>query len=83
MLILASASPLSNALKGLQNIAKDRGVGRGERVRLEDDEPTKVIGDLLGDINKSSRAAEPEIIPTVQAVSTSKLAAISTIVEVV
>jgi hypothetical protein len=83
VLILASTSPLSNALKGLQNIAKDRGVGRGERVRLEDDEPTKVIGDLLGDINKSSRAAEPEIIPTVQAVSTSKLAAISTIVEVV
>jgi hypothetical protein len=83
VLILASVAPLRNALKGLQNIAKGRGVARGELVRLQDDEPTTVIGDLLGDINKNSRAAEPELIPTVQAVSTSQLAAISTIVEVV
>ncbi|HEY9709240.1 MAG TPA: caspase family protein, partial [Oculatellaceae cyanobacterium] len=84
VLILASVAPLRNALKGLQNIARGRQVGRGSPLSLNEDEPVDIIGNLLGDIDTNSRSATPQLIPKgVQAVGTGQLAAISTIVEVV
>jgi hypothetical protein len=55
-------------------------------VTLQEDQPIDIIGNLLGDIDNNSRSggAAPQLIPKGnQAVSTSQLAAISTIVEVV
>ncbi|HEY9831468.1 MAG TPA: caspase family protein [Stenomitos sp.] len=86
VLVLASVAPLRTALKGLQNIARDRGVSRGNPMALQEDEPIDIIENLLGDIDNNSRSggAAPQLIPKGnQAVSTSQLAAISTIVEVV
>ncbi|HAJ58129.1 MAG TPA: peptidase C14 [Cyanobacteria bacterium UBA8543] len=84
VLIIASVAPLRNALKGLQNIARGRQVGRGSPLSLNEDEPVEIIGNLLGDIDTNSRSATPQLIPKgVQAVGTGQLAAISTVVEVV
>jgi hypothetical protein len=85
VLVLASVAPLRNALRGLQTIARDRGIGRGERFSLNnEDEPVNIIDNLMGDIDSNSRSgAVPKLVPKVQAVDASKLAAISTVVEVV
>jgi hypothetical protein len=86
VLILASVAPLRSALKGLQNIARGRGARNGNPLGFQEDEPVDIIGNLLGDIDSNSRSgdAAPKLIPKgVQAVSTSQLAAISTVVEVV
>ena len=86
VLVLASVAPLRTALKGLQNIARSSGSRNGNPVALQEDQPIDIIGNLLGDIDNNSRSggATPQLIPKGnQAVSTSQLAAISTIVEVV
>jgi hypothetical protein len=84
LLVLASVTPLRNALRGLQTIASANRAGRGERVSLNEDEQVNVITNLLGDIDNTSRSgAAPKLVPRVQAVDTSKLAVISTVVEVV
>lgn len=84
MLVLASVAPLRNALRGLQTIARGRQVGRGVPLDLNEDEPVDIIENLLGDIDTNSRSgAVPKLVPKVQAVDTSKLAVISTVVEVV
>jgi hypothetical protein len=81
ILVLASVQPLRNALKGLQNIAKSRGIGRGTPAALDEDEPVNVMGNLLGDLNEHSRARI--VVRGVQSVDTTQLAAMSTMVEVV
>lgn len=82
VLVLASVKPIRNALKGLQNIARDRDVGKGSALGLSEDEPVEVMGSLLGDLDEMSRAGLEIISEGVQAVDTTKLAAISTLIEV-
>jgi hypothetical protein len=78
-MILASAQPLRNALKGLQKIATARGIGRGP-VPMEG-EPVAVIDDLLGDINDTRATIGRQ--KGNSAVATDQLATMSTIIEVV
>jgi hypothetical protein len=80
VLILASVQPLRNALKGLQKIAIDDRIGRGNPVPLTEDEPVAVMDNLLGDLNDSRATVRRT---GNNAVATDQLAAMSTIVEVV
>ena len=82
LLILASTKPLSNAFKGLQQIARGRGVRSGDPLALNEDEPVNVMDALLGDLNQNSRTGI-SVEKGRQAVDTSQLAALSTIIEVV
>ncbi|MBD2340992.1 caspase family protein [Calothrix sp. FACHB-156] len=82
VLVLASIKPIRNALKGLQNIARNRDIGKGSPLGLSEDEPVQVMGNLLADLNEMARAGLEIISDGVQAVDTTKLAAISTLIEV-
>lgn len=82
LLILASTEPLRNALRGLKQIAKGRGTRSGDPLALEADEPTEVIGSLLGDLDNSTRASIIAVRSDVRAVDTTQLAALSAIIEV-
>lgn len=81
VMVLASVNPLRNALKGLQKIAIDRGIGRGDTVALNEGEPVAVMDNLLGDLNDSRATIVRQTGNST--VATNQLAAISTIVEVV
>ncbi|HEY9667489.1 MAG TPA: DUF4384 domain-containing protein, partial [Coleofasciculaceae cyanobacterium] len=89
VLVLASLQPLRLALRGLQSIARGRGIGRGMPAVLNEDEPVDVMGNLLGDLDtqtrsgRAGRAPEIKIVPKVQAVDTTKLAAMSIAIEIV
>jgi Caspase domain/Domain of unknown function (DUF4384) len=82
VLVLASVKPLRSALKGLQNIARSRNLGRGSPLGLSDDEPVAVVDNLLGDLNEMTRAGV-DMIRGVQAVDTTQLAALSALIQVV
>ncbi|MEI2579985.1 caspase family protein [Scytonema sp. PRP1] len=83
VLVLASVKPVRNALRGLQNIARSRNVGRGVPLELSEDEPVEVMENLLGDLDEMARASLDIISKEVQAVDTTQLAARSTMIEVV
>ena len=83
VLVLASVKPVRNALRGLQNIARSRNVGRGSPLGLSEDEPVEVMENLLGDLDEMARASLDIISTEVQAVDTTQLAAISAMIEVV
>lgn len=84
LLVLASTQPLRDALRGLKQIADSRGTRLGDPLALdpEQDEPDEVMGSLLGDLDRTTRAT---VIVTrgVRAVDTTQLAAISAVLEVV
>lgn len=90
LLVLASTQPLKLALKGLQSIARGRGIGRGTPPTLNEDEPVNVTGDLLGDLDNHTRS-NPKRSAGIDAISaegnqlvdTTQFAVISTVVEVV
>ncbi len=82
LLVLASAKPVRNALRGLQNIARSRNVDRGSPLGLSEDEPVEVMENLLGDLDEMARAGIDIISNEVQAVDTTQLAAISAMIEV-
>jgi hypothetical protein len=78
VLVIASATPIREALKVLKQIASSRGQRSGP-VALEGDS-TKVIDTLLGDLDRSSRGDNPLSVsfdPTARAVNTAQLAALS------
>lgn len=77
VLVVASTSPLDNALRGLQAIADDAGLTRGP-VGIAD--PNDVIGSLLEDISDSTRGAGNT---TTRSVSVSQLAALSLTFDVI
>jgi hypothetical protein len=83
ILVLASASPLRNALKGLQRIASSRGVRSG-MLPLEQ-EAANAVEDLLAEFDTNSRSAASFATPSKarKAISTDQLAAISIALEVV
>ncbi|MGV0029188.1 caspase family protein [Phormidesmis priestleyi] len=83
LLVLASTEPLRNALKGLQAIAKARGI-RGGYLPLQVDEPVvEVMGSLLGDLNNLSRATVGITSGGIARVNGNQLVALSTTIEVV
>lgn len=77
--VIASATPIREALKVLQQIAESRGQRSGP-VALEEDS-TKAIDTLLGDLDRSSRSGGNPLgisyDPTARAVNTAQLAALS------
>ncbi len=78
VLIIASAAPLRDALKRLQQIADSRGQ-RGGALPL-DEEATAAVDDLLGDLDRGTRgnrSLDVSFDPTTRAVDTSQLAALS------
>lgn len=78
VLVIASATPIREALKVLKQIAESRGQRSGP-VALEEDS-TKAIDTLLGDLDRSSRGDNPLSVsfdPTARAVNTAQLAALS------
>ncbi|TVQ23289.1 MAG: DUF4384 domain-containing protein [Leptolyngbya sp. DLM2.Bin15] len=88
LLTLVSTSPLRNVLRGLEAMARSRGVQRSF-IQLEDDEPLTVIEGLLGDIDSLSRErgggdATIGVVTssTQRAVDTDVLAAFSTMIEI-
>ncbi|MFB2882409.1 caspase family protein [Floridanema aerugineum] len=82
VLVLASVSPVRNALKGLQNIARSRNTAKGSPLGISEDEPDKVMGDLLIDFDEMSRAGV-QLVSTIRGVDTTKIAVLSSLVEVV
>lgn len=78
VLVIASASPLRDALKKLQSIAASRGQ-RGGPLSLDDDAGS-VIDDLLGDLDRGTRGSRSlyaSFDSTVRTVDTAQLAAMS------
>ncbi|MFB2882393.1 caspase family protein [Floridanema aerugineum] len=78
VLVIASASPLREALKKLQSIAVSRGE-RGGPLSLDDDAGS-VIDDLLGDLDRGSRGSRSlyaSFDSSVRSVDTAQLAAMS------
>ncbi len=85
ILTLASTEPLRDALKGLQQIAEDIAARTGDPLSLDSgsrDEPDDVINDLLGDIDRITRA-DVEVRSGTRSVDTQKLAALTAIIKVV
>ncbi|NEQ44075.1 MAG: DUF4384 domain-containing protein [Leptolyngbya sp. SIOISBB] len=77
VLVVASTSPLDNALRGLQAIADNAGLTRGP-VGIAD--PNDVIGSLLEDISDGTRGAGNA---ATRSVSVSQLAALSLTFDVI
>ena len=89
ILTLVSTQPLRNTLKGLQSIARSRGLARGF-LDTRGDEPLELLGDLLGDLDQLSRSGDATVqvisnqtSSTRRAWDTGVLAAFSTPIEVV
>ena len=82
LLVLASTKPISNALKGLQQIARGRGARSGNPLALGEDEPVNIMDALLGDLDRNSRTGI-DLVRGRQTVDAEQLAALSTIIEVV
>ena len=82
-LILTSQEPLRNALLSLKDIAQSRGVDRGQPAGLEAEETSKIVADLLGDIDRASRGSDSHIPSGYRAFDTGKFAALSAIFQVV
>lgn len=85
MLVIASTEPLRDALKALEQIAGVRGDSGRNPYVLDGDEAVNVIGSLLGDFDRSSRAgvSARTYSGSQLGVDTTKLAAISAIFQVV
>jgi hypothetical protein len=87
IITLVSTSPLRKALKGLQSIARSRGISRGF-LAVEGDQPLAVLDDLLADVDQQSRGNTATIgavstAPSSRQRDTDVLAAFSTTIEVV
>jgi hypothetical protein len=75
VLVIASATPLSNALKRLQQIARGQGTQRGP-IDLNENAPA-AIDELLEDLNRGTRSLNVTYAPNMRTADTSKLAAMS------
>lgn len=76
-MVVASREELKGALAGINQIARSRSLTRGEPASLEGDEPLSVVGQLIGDIDRISRAGGRALVDS------SKLAVLSTVFQVV
>ncbi len=95
LMILASTKPLRDALKGLQTIARSRGLSSTSRSPIalgeNEDETVEVIGALLGDLDRITQETRGTIVSTssrtttsrTRGVDTTQLAVMSNVIEVV
>lgn len=84
LLVLASTEPLRDALIALEQVANTRGDNGATPYMLDGSEAVNVVGSLLGDLDRGSRAGIGASYTGQQrGVDTTKLAAISAIFEVV
>lgn len=87
LITLVSTQPLRNVLRGLEDMARSRGVSRSF-IQLEDDEPLQIMNNLLGDVRTLSRSGQNTgTIAAVDAdqrnaLDTDVLAAFSTMIEI-
>jgi Caspase domain/Domain of unknown function (DUF4384) len=81
VMVLASTTSLRNALKGLQQIASQRGIRSG-LLTLEGDAAKGVEG-LLSGLDENTRAFVKQVPTNQSAIATNQLAAISLALEVV
>lgn len=82
ILVLASEKPIRDALKGLQTIASNRGSASRTPLGLSGDEELRFVRSLLGDADRNTRT-ELGVSRDMNAVNRRKLAAISTMLEIV
>jgi Caspase domain/Domain of unknown function (DUF4384) len=83
ILTLVSTEPLRNTLKGLQTIARSRGVSRGW-LAVSDSEPFNLIRDLLGDVDQLSRSGNNvESSDSQSIIDTGVLSTLSTTIEII
>jgi hypothetical protein len=83
ILVLASAQPIRDALKGLKTIATVTNPGERSPVNLEGDRAFNWVQELLGDLDRNTRGIVTVAPRSDRIVAKSQLAAISTIVNVV
>ncbi|MDB9496582.1 caspase family protein [Spirulina major CS-329] len=83
LLILASVTPLRDALRGLNAIATQRGTRSGNPTVLQGDDPLTMMNALLGDMDRATRSSPIKVRPRVQALDVNKFAVFSTTIEVV
>lgn len=89
LLMLVSQEPLRNALKGMQSIARGRGISRGPIGEISEDDALNAIDQLLGDVNQISRGRDRGSLAAVPftnesvAFDTSKMVILSMVFEVV
>jgi hypothetical protein len=76
LLVIASRYQLRDALKAVTMISSRRGIGRGEPVRLEEDESLQVVNELLGDVSRAGAKAG------VRGIDTRSLATLSAVLQV-
>ncbi len=82
LLIVASREPLRDALKGLAQIARNRGLRSGDPLLgLEEDESLLVVKALLADLDRMTRATLA-LKQGTQAIAVNQFAALSTVIEV-
>ncbi len=74
--MIASKDQLRDALKAVTKIANGRGIGRGEPVTLQEDEPLQVVNELLDDVSRAGAKAG------VRGIDTRNLATLSTVLQV-
>ncbi len=77
VLIIASVSPLTDALKTLQGIASRGGQRGGTPVTLKDNDSTETVDNLLKDVDQGSRGIYAQYNPNSRSLDTSLLAAMS------
>jgi hypothetical protein len=82
VMVLASTASLRNALKGLQQIAAQRGMRSG-LLTLEENDSTKAVEGLLGGLDENTRAFVKQVPTNQKAIATNQLAAIAVTMEVV
>ena len=81
---ITSAGSLRNALRGLQEIAENRGVSRGY-LSMDGSESLGLIGNLLGDVDRISRSASlsvSRVDESKTAVDSGAISLVSTVIEV-
>jgi hypothetical protein len=86
LITLVSTEPLRSVLRGLEDMARSRGMSRGF-LQLQENEPLRVLGNLLGDVGDISRSSDPATIGVVDTsqqspIDTNILAAFSTMIEI-
>lgn len=92
LLVLASTDQLRDALKGLKEIARGRGIRSGDLIDFGgsqtrganegEDSPVQILDSLLGDLNRNARSAGIGVRGT-QSSDAERLAAFSAVFEVV
>jgi len=83
LMILVSKEPLRAALKGMQAIARGRGISRGAIAGLGEDESLDAVSQLLGDADGLTRGENSTGTATANLLYTpATLAVLSTVIEV-